>query len=105
MKSGMCPARRAQRARDVPVRRADLLQADDVPRVAAREPMRESPALGRADAVDVERDDAHARTTAGDETAAGGVYTRAKAGSRRRRRSRQRPQRILERNKTGGAMS
>jgi hypothetical protein len=49
-----------KRARHVAVRALDLLQADDVPRLDAGEPAREAFALGRAQTVDVERDDAHA---------------------------------------------
>src|SRR6185295_20266814 len=50
---------RAQRARDVVVRRLDLLQAHDVPRFGTAEPAREAAPLGRPYSVDIERDDAH----------------------------------------------
>jgi hypothetical protein len=52
--------RGAKRARHVTVRALDFLQAHDVPRLGARKPPREPLAFGRAQAVDVERDDAHA---------------------------------------------
>src|SRR5262245_55486162 len=60
-------ARRAQAARHVVVMRLELLQADDVPRLDAREPARETLALGGANAVDVEGDDAHPRFKSGGE--------------------------------------
>ena len=105
VEGGMRPARSAQRARDVGVRRADLLHAHDVPRVAAREPVRESPALGGADAVDVERDDSHEWMTTDDEIAASEVYTSGRAPPSLERPGRPGAPRILARNKTGGAMS
>ena len=56
-------ARCKQRSGDVLDRSSDFLQAYDVPRLTAHEPMRESLALRGADAVDVEGDDAHRRTS------------------------------------------
>ena len=50
----------------------DLLQADHVPRLGAGEPAREALALGGADAVDVERDDAQAILRPGEHAGDGG---------------------------------
>src|SRR5206468_4442159 len=57
----MRSARRGERARHIGRGAPDFLQADDVPRLDACEPSRKALAFGRAQAVDVERDDAHAR--------------------------------------------
>src|SRR5213593_2069923 len=48
-----------QRTRNLIRTGLDLLQAHHIPGLDAREPSRQPLALGRADAVDVERDDAH----------------------------------------------
>src|SRR5207237_6907915 len=61
---GVRLARRVQPARNVRMRRLDFLQADDVPRIAAGEPVREALALRRPDSVDVESDDPHGKARA-----------------------------------------
>ena len=83
-------AGRAHRARHVVDVGLDFLQADDVPGLAAGEPVRQALAVGRADAVDIERDDAHGIGGGELETAAGkrasvhaGAARAATAGLRR----------------------